>query len=135
MNHQEDFERAYTGYHRSCRQQPPAHVLIIMEPCPNLIPPFCCVSETAENERGKQQDRSGSQIEPPAVQHPVGKGQQWQEHIHIPAYHQQCPAVARRPFTPMKSLSDKPYIVYPFQHSRTDYRILNVKIQFFRLLW
>ena len=75
MKHQEDFEGAYTGHHRTYHQQPPAHVLITMEPCPNLIPPFCRVSETAENERGKQQDQNGDQIEPPAVYHPVGKGQ------------------------------------------------------------
>ncbi len=118
MNHQEGFEGAYSGHHRTYRQQPPAHVPMLMEPCPNLIPPFCCVSETAENERSKQQNRSGSQIESPAVYHPVGKGQQRQERTHVPASHQQCPAVARRPSTPVKSLSDKPYIVYPFQHIR-----------------
>lgn len=97
MNHQEDFEGAYSGHHRTYRQQPPAHVPMLMEPCPNLIPPFFRVSETAENERGKQQDRIGDKIESPAVYHPVGKGQQRQERTHVPASHQQCLAVARSP--------------------------------------
>ena len=125
MNHQEDFEGAYSGHHRTYRQQPPAHVPMLMEPCPNLIPPFFRVSETAEKERGKQQDRIGDKIESPAVYHPVGKGQQRQERTHVPASHQQCLAVARSPLTPVKSLSDKPYIVYPSQHIRTGYRKLS----------
>ncbi|MCL1610181.1 hypothetical protein [Marseilla massiliensis] len=134
MNHQEGFEGAYSGHHRTYRQQPPAHVPMLMEPCPNLIPPFFRVSETAENERGKQQDRIGDKIESPAVYHPVGKGQQRQERTHVPASHQQCLAVARSPLTPVKSLSDKPYIVYPSQHIRTGYRKLSGNVLFFRLL-
>ena len=38
------------------------------------------------------------------------------------------------PLTPVKSLSDKPYIVYPSQHIRTGYRKLSVNVLFFRLL-
>ena len=38
------------------------------------------------------------------------------------------------PLTPVKSLSDKPYIVYPSQHIRTGYRKLSGNVLFFRLL-
>ena len=77
---------------------------------------------------------TAASIEPPAACHPVKKGQQRQGRIQVPASHEQCLPVARRLFPHVKRLADKPYIVYPFQHSRTGYREPAVKIQIFRLL-
>ena len=133
MKHQENFKTADDGNHRSCRQQPPARVLVA-EPCENLIPALRRISETAKDERDKQHHRDSRQIEPPAACHPVKKGQQRQGRIQVPASHEQCLPVARSLFPHVKRLADKPYIVYPFQHSRAGCRKPAVKIQIFRLL-
>ena len=133
MKHQENFKTADDGNHRSCRQQPPARVFVA-EPCENLIPALRRISETAKDERDKQHHRDSRQIEPPAAYHPVKKGQQRQGRIQVPASHEQCRPVARRLFPHVKRLAHKPYIVYPFQHSRAGCRKPAVKIQIFRLL-